>query len=637
MLTPTRENIKVDGDLQSVARIQMRFDENAIVHLMSLLTDLYSNPESSVVREYSCNALDSHIAAGQTKPIEITTPSNLSQFFKIKDYGVGLGLDDIQNVFSLYGSSTKRETNDQTGCLGIGAKSALAYSNSFTLTGVKDGVKTFVSISRDAEGAGVMEVIDTTPTNEPNGVEVVIPTKLNNSINHYCKEFFKFWEAGTVLVDGKAPERFEGKQVAPNLYITSEKNNDYVVMGGVAYPVNKDYFGGYRYYSVVAFVGMGEVFFTPSREELQYNKITVAKLEEIKKSIDVALKNSVQKDITDSKTYGEAMHKYYEWDKMLSNKYKVTEFKYKDQVLPGRFDTKDTIVYDLNAYRNTVHRPQYVGWNMVANCLFVNNFGLADITGSHKSKLKYYCTQNNLSVRYIIISSTKTGFPWTNDLPTVDWSVVSAIKVPRATGAGGSQNSGPREDYQLLGGDEIDGSKIDKTKPVYYYSPRDFEGYSQYDCEIFNQVLPDNDIFIVHKNRIAKFLRYVPNAQHVLEPIKTIAKDLDMTYTDKVQALGPHWDYKLNSADSSKVDDPALKESIVAVKTANKTAKSNNVMLFRNLNTVAHMNYSVKIKAIELEDPLKDYPLWSNYHLNHSYVYANAIYKAGQSVDTVVQ
>src|SRR6476469_9509797 len=86
--------------------ISMGMSENAIPYLMILLSDMYSDNELACVREYSTNAFDSHIMAGQTKPIEVFTPTPLSPFLRIKDYGVGMDRDTIANIYAMYGEST---------------------------------------------------------------------------------------------------------------------------------------------------------------------------------------------------------------------------------------------------------------------------------------------------------------------------------------------------------------------------------------------------------------------------------------------------------------------------------------------------------------------------------------------------
>ena len=66
---------------------RMSIDESATAHLMDVLTKLYSDPELAVLREYSTNAWDSHIAAGVKRPIEVTLPTRFNPILTIRDYG----------------------------------------------------------------------------------------------------------------------------------------------------------------------------------------------------------------------------------------------------------------------------------------------------------------------------------------------------------------------------------------------------------------------------------------------------------------------------------------------------------------------------------------------------------------------
>src|SRR5260370_1451580 len=101
------------------------------IGVQQLLTDTYPHPIGAVVREYATNALDSHIEAGNESPIEVTLPHSGNLNYTVTDHGVGLSLDDIEKVFVLYGASTKRETDAQTGSMGIGCKAGLSYGTPY--------------------------------------------------------------------------------------------------------------------------------------------------------------------------------------------------------------------------------------------------------------------------------------------------------------------------------------------------------------------------------------------------------------------------------------------------------------------------------------------------------------------------
>jgi len=276
-----------EGDLGG-EKIQMGFDPNSINHIMSILTDLYEDPELAVIREYSTNARDAHIEAGNADPIEIYKPNSMSPFFRVVDRGIGLNVDGIREVYSQYGASTKRGTNSQTGMLGVGCKSALTYSNQFTVVGVLGGVKTIVAISRNEEGGGVMEVVDTLATDEPNGVEVSIPAK-SGHFTTKVDNFFQWWADGTVIIDGEPPRKPKMDQIADNIYVMDSNlvgapRSDIVIMGNVPYAVGSRLTGTtYRSgnFWVIAYVDMGAVNFTPSREALHYTKKTEAEIARI--------------------------------------------------------------------------------------------------------------------------------------------------------------------------------------------------------------------------------------------------------------------------------------------------------------------------------------------------------------------
>src|SRR5579862_6090082 len=119
-----------------IRRIDMNtMDAESIAVMIENSRDgFYSNKELAPLREYSTNARDSHIASGMPyRPIEITHPTVMEPELKIRDFGKGLTIDQLEEIYFKYWKSTKRNTNDQNGCLGIGAKSAFAYAPFYTV------------------------------------------------------------------------------------------------------------------------------------------------------------------------------------------------------------------------------------------------------------------------------------------------------------------------------------------------------------------------------------------------------------------------------------------------------------------------------------------------------------------------
>jgi len=276
MIVTRESGIKTQGNLGGETK-GMGVNLERLDHIMNVLTDLYSDQELAVIREYSTNALDAQIEAGYKGPIQVSLPTTLRQTFEVRDFGVGMSKQQILDVYGTYGTSTKTESNDFNGCLGLGSKSALTYTDMFIVKSNKDGKHVQAVIHRNDKGAGTIEVVDERDTDEPNGTTISIPTNARSDFETKALKFYSVWQPGTVEVVGRQIDFVVEKGLllktargdefynvpAPSNY----NHHDYVVMGNVAYPINK---GGYGHRSSINyfFVEMGAVEFTPSRESL---------------------------------------------------------------------------------------------------------------------------------------------------------------------------------------------------------------------------------------------------------------------------------------------------------------------------------------------------------------------------------
>jgi hypothetical protein len=236
-------------------QVAMSIDESGVEHLMGTLTNLYSNPPVAVFREYVSNALDSHIKSKQKKPIEIeiTRGREVKQRYGmpsvyedqeliVRDFGVGLSKNDVINVYSRYASSTKRDSNEQVGAFGLGAKSALAITDRFDVVSVKDKVKLEFFIEKNEKGVGIVNFVSETPTKEANGVTVTIPLRNAdaNQIRHEVgrQGFFLTWKPETYVLKGNF-ENWSAEKSAYNSekYFTVYEGEE--VIGWVSYGTRK--------------------------------------------------------------------------------------------------------------------------------------------------------------------------------------------------------------------------------------------------------------------------------------------------------------------------------------------------------------------------------------------------------------
>lgn len=315
----------VDTSNATVAKI----DADGLGVVMSILSNMYTNAPLAVLREYACNARDSHIASGQARPIEVTLPSNLQPTLLIQDYGLGLSRDEIADVFGTYGKSTKRESNDQVGAFGIGSKSAFTMGHQFVVTGVKDGQKTVALFALNEDNVGTCSIIKEVATSEPNGVLISLAVEDVEAMRETAETFFSYWERGTVLVDGYEPTPvFEGAtKVNDVTYIQADhEGQTIVVMGQVPYVVGRDILrkvardladtpaaeqaqalvDWYSDSSLILKVEIGDCDIAPTREGLRDTRRTLETLERLLTALVTDLGASVQAQVDKARNPFEA-------------------------------------------------------------------------------------------------------------------------------------------------------------------------------------------------------------------------------------------------------------------------------------------------------------------------------------------
>lgn len=162
------EKVQVTG---SVQRFQAGIAINA--ETFSILIDgIYNDKVLAAVREPLFNAVDSHTEAKcKDKPIIIHSPTDLEPWYSVRDQGLGMSFDMVTQTFMMLGDSTKRASNELVGAKGIGSKAPFTVTDMFTVTSVKDGLKTIYSVHKN-EGIPEVVPLHEERTEEGNGVEI---------------------------------------------------------------------------------------------------------------------------------------------------------------------------------------------------------------------------------------------------------------------------------------------------------------------------------------------------------------------------------------------------------------------------------------------------------------------------------
>lgn len=124
IITEQRNNIVEKTNVNEEDSVSMGIDTDSTHLLMQFLSkNIYSDQIGSCVRETVSNAIDSHTKAGFPDKIiyvELKEKSYRNYQFIVKDEGLGLDQDDVDNVISKYLKSTKRSDKNAIGCIGIG-------------------------------------------------------------------------------------------------------------------------------------------------------------------------------------------------------------------------------------------------------------------------------------------------------------------------------------------------------------------------------------------------------------------------------------------------------------------------------------------------------------------------------------
>lgn len=211
-----------------------------------LSSGLYSDKISAVLREIGCNASDAHIAAGKkSTPFEVKLPNTLDPHFYIKDFGPGLSDEEVRELYSTYFMSTKQTSNDFTGAFGLGSKSPFSYTDSFTVTSVKDGVQRVYTAHLNEQGSPAITLMTEGPADEdwPSGVSVGFPVRPGdfNEFSYKAANIYRFFSPIPNVLGRESKIEAPTFEVStPHFMLkhTGDTNiRSSVVMGNVAYPL----------------------------------------------------------------------------------------------------------------------------------------------------------------------------------------------------------------------------------------------------------------------------------------------------------------------------------------------------------------------------------------------------------------
>jgi hypothetical protein len=278
----TEAHILQEGTTQETVKMSLDLD-SAQVLMQMLSKNLYSDAIGSTIRECASNALDSHRRAGSDKPIIVSfkRAAKADTFeFAVEDFGIGLDADDVVNIISKYGKSTKRDSNTELGMMGLGFKAPLAYSSSFYFIARKNGVERNYMMY-EGEDTNSIDLLYEKSTTEGNGVKVIVPVNYYDR-HHFTskiKEQLAYFDSVYFDVDNSigyhVDNNFTIHRAEHYQYSSLALNNDmHLCLDNVSYPIDWEKLGIDRIHMKIAlrFSLSDGLFPTPNREAIRYTQ-----------------------------------------------------------------------------------------------------------------------------------------------------------------------------------------------------------------------------------------------------------------------------------------------------------------------------------------------------------------------------
>jgi hypothetical protein len=492
---------------------------------------IYTNHITPPIRELATNAWDSHVKATKDgndpkRPFDVHLPTSLEPWFSVRDYGVGMSEEEINLIYTTYFESTKTESNDYVGCLGLGSKSPFCYTDTFTVSAIQNG-RMLVYTSFLETGCPKCAKLADEETDEPNGMLVQFGVKeadINEFVNGARTIYNRFINRPKILncpnfKYTEVTHDYKGNGWA--IQNKNIRNGSFAVMGNIAYPIDRYTLKIDRYDAddetkacealiscgVDLTFSVGQLEIAASRETLHFDDRTVRNIKAQALVAVNELTDIVNEKFTVCKTKWEAICLWDEifsrnaiFDHSLQSVLKRGKYKFKNELIKSStfyyaevmgIDRSKSSWYDFkitkfhhtrprNRYNGDVKSRKMVEHNIQVdkNVVFVEN----DLKVGGISRINHHINSNNDVIMYILPEKksdvTKVlkffGYPVKNVIKTS-----TLDKAPSAVRVKGSGIKVSRTVHYLTGTSTWSNSNWsetcidDITSGTYYYVKTD--------------------------------------------------------------------------------------------------------------------------------------------------------------------
>lgn len=346
MIVEQDENLKIE---QTSDFKRKKFTITSTPDAFRILSKgIYSDPITAVIRELGTNAVDGHmlrnngikaadgswivepVPGRHLEPFDVNLPSRLNPIFSVRDYGSGLSESDVFDIYTTYFESTKRQSNDFNGSLGLGSKTPFAIVSSFTVTSFYCGTKTIYSAIIGEDGCPDIVKLASSPSDEDSGVLIALTVDPSDVYNFETRaiEVYKYFDTipnvkrGADVINVASPEyAFENEHFGIQRGYSYGANKVFALQANVLYRVDieplrgkiddrlmstlNSLSGGYSNHGLVVLkFDNGSVNFTASREALEYTPRTIKSIANKLEAILNSVSNEYDEMLADVNQYG---------------------------------------------------------------------------------------------------------------------------------------------------------------------------------------------------------------------------------------------------------------------------------------------------------------------------------------------
>lgn len=309
ILNNAPQNEAIVSNVGEIGEFRIRNSAKAFNILSS---GLYANKIRAIIRELSTNAVDSHVAAGKPgAPFDVHLPNQLEPYFSIRDYGTGLSHDQVTNIYTTYFESTKTDSNNFIGALGLGSKSPFSYTDNFTVTAIQNGRRGVYTAFINEQGVPSIALMMQEDTDDAPGVEVKFSVSDRYDFDKFRQEarnVYKYFSLKPV-VSGNSQFTFElvdyeSRDIIPGVHTYKCGGSKSVaIMGNIAYPIEvpqaDQSLGDLRNMlscGLELHFGIGELDFQASREGLSYIPSTIEAIKRKLEAVNLALSAVIKRE-----------------------------------------------------------------------------------------------------------------------------------------------------------------------------------------------------------------------------------------------------------------------------------------------------------------------------------------------------